>query len=297
MPLAESPDRIPGVSWRDRVPALTGSVVVLRELQHHDALSLDEALSIDQLRSSPPPPFAMGVRGSSDLSSGRTSSVSRESDCASRWCRAGRRRIGSFELHALESAFATAAWRFALSPEFWGIGVFADGARLVIDFLFETIGARRLEARAALHNVRANAALISIGAIREALLRGRTTDRARERRSCALDDPRGGSGDARALRRTFISNIVRGHGCPRLRFRSSAGPDRARTARPTQRGATAASGSPVECRRPRVRRTVGELPASGRSRRCQRHAGVSGASARPSCAQRRRSGVPARQSW
>ena len=177
MPLAESPDRIPGVSWRDRVPALTGSVVVLRELQHHDALSLDEALSIDQIRSWLPPRFADGREGFLKLiERSHQQRFAGERVCFAAVPRGCDVAIGLFELHALESAFATAAWRFAIAPEFWGSGVFADGARLVIDFLFETIGARRLEARAALHNVRANAALMKIGAIREALLRGRTTD-------------------------------------------------------------------------------------------------------------------------
>ena len=177
MPQAELPDRILGVSWRNRVPALTGSVVVLRELQHRDALSLDEALSIEEVRSWLPPPFADGREGFLDLiERSHQQRFAGERVCFAAVPRGCDVAIGLFELHALESGFATAEWRFAIAPEFWGSGVFADGARLAIDFLFETVGAWRLEARAAVNNVRANAALMKIGAIREVLLRGRRTD-------------------------------------------------------------------------------------------------------------------------
>jgi len=49
--------------------------------------------------------------------------------------------------------------------------VFLAGARLTIDFAFETVGVHRLEARAATENGRGNGALAKLGAIREATLR------------------------------------------------------------------------------------------------------------------------------
>jgi RimJ/RimL family protein N-acetyltransferase len=49
--------------------------------------------------------------------------------------------------------------------------VFLDGARLVLDFAFDVIGTRRLEARAAVANGRGNGALRKVGAVQEGLLR------------------------------------------------------------------------------------------------------------------------------
>ena len=49
--------------------------------------------------------------------------------------------------------------------------MFQEGAELVLDFMFETVGVHRLEARAAVLNGRGNGALKKIGAIQEGLLR------------------------------------------------------------------------------------------------------------------------------
>jgi len=49
--------------------------------------------------------------------------------------------------------------------------VFEDGAELVLDFAFDSIGVHRLEARAAVPNGRGNGALQKIGAVQECVLR------------------------------------------------------------------------------------------------------------------------------
>jgi RimJ/RimL family protein N-acetyltransferase len=79
--------------------------------------------------------------------------------------------IGIFQVRSTEPGFRTAEWGFALGSDFWGTGVFLEGARLVMDFTFGTIGVHRLEARAALRNARGNAALRKIGARQEGVLR------------------------------------------------------------------------------------------------------------------------------
>ena len=56
--------------------------------------------------------------------------------------------------------------------EFWGTGMFVDGARLAIEFAFDVIGAHRLEARVAVEqHAAATAALRKLGAVREGVLR------------------------------------------------------------------------------------------------------------------------------
>jgi RimJ/RimL family protein N-acetyltransferase len=79
--------------------------------------------------------------------------------------------IGIFQVRSLEPGFGTAEWGFAMGSEYWGSGIFVEGARLVLDFAFDVIGARRLEARAAVANGRGNGALRKIGAVQEGLLR------------------------------------------------------------------------------------------------------------------------------
>jgi RimJ/RimL family protein N-acetyltransferase len=70
-----------------------------------------------------------------------------------------------------EPGFGTGEWGFAIGSPFWGTGVFAEGADLVLEFAFETIGVHRLEARAAVRNGRGNGALQKIGAVQEGVLR------------------------------------------------------------------------------------------------------------------------------
>src|SRR5215471_11973836 len=79
--------------------------------------------------------------------------------------------IGIFQVRDLNSSLDTAEWGFAIGSPFWGTGVFEDAARLVIDFAFDTVGVRRLEARAAVQNGRGRGALLKLGAVQEAVLR------------------------------------------------------------------------------------------------------------------------------
>ena len=79
--------------------------------------------------------------------------------------------IGIFQVRQLEPGFATAEWGFAIGSAFWGSGAFLDGAKMVVDFAFDVVGAHRLEARAAVANGRGNGALRKIGAVQEGVLR------------------------------------------------------------------------------------------------------------------------------
>src|ERR1019366_7648772 len=79
--------------------------------------------------------------------------------------------VGLFQIRALEPGFSTAEWGFAIGSPHWGLGLFEEGAELVIDFAFTHIGAHRLEARAASLNGRGNGALAKLGAARESILR------------------------------------------------------------------------------------------------------------------------------
>jgi len=156
--------------WRNGLPALTGSLVTLRELRPGDAQSLFVALTSDEVTRflSPPPPTVAGFEKFIAWSLRQRAAgqyiafavVPQGSDSA----------IGVFQVRSLEPEFGTAEWGFAIASEFWGTGMFGDAARLAMAFAFDTLGAHRLEARGALANGRGNAAIRKLGATREGVL-------------------------------------------------------------------------------------------------------------------------------
>lgn len=78
---------------------------------------------------------------------------------------------GLFELRPLQPGFFRVELGVVLDPEWWGTGLFSDGARLICDFAFGVLGVHRIEARASIENLRGNAALRKIGARKEGRLR------------------------------------------------------------------------------------------------------------------------------
>ena len=157
--------------WRTGLPELTGSLVSLREMRASDAPALFSALSSEQVSKfiSPPPATVDGF--------GRFINWAiRQREAGQYVCFAivphgSDTAIGIFQVRSLEPAFGTAEWGFALASEFWGTGIFSDGAKLIVDFAFEVLGVHRLEARAALKNGRGNGALRKLGAVQEGVLR------------------------------------------------------------------------------------------------------------------------------
>ena len=157
--------------WRTGLPELTGNLVSLRELRASDAPALFAALTSEQVSRfiSPPPATVEGFERFIGWAIRQRQAgqyvcfavVPHGSDIA----------IGIFQVRSLEPAFGTAEWGFALASEFWGTGIFVDGAKLIVDFAFEVLGVHRLEARAALKNGRGNGALRKLGAVQEGVLR------------------------------------------------------------------------------------------------------------------------------
>jgi [ribosomal protein S5]-alanine N-acetyltransferase len=157
--------------WRQALPILTGSMVTLRELRLSDAPSLLAMLSTEEVARfiSPPPTTIEGFERF-------IAWTHRERAAGSYICFAVvphgmDTAIGIFQVRQLEPGFATAEWGFAIGSAFWGTGVFADGAKMVIEFAFDAVGVHRLEARAAVANGRGNGALRKIGAVQEGILR------------------------------------------------------------------------------------------------------------------------------
>jgi RimJ/RimL family protein N-acetyltransferase len=151
---------------------LGGESVVLRELRLSDAASLLLLLATEEVARfiSPPPTTVDGFekfitwtyRQRSEGHYACFAVVPEGFDTA----------VGIFQIKALDRDFGTAEWGFALGAPFWGRGLFPQGAALTLDFAFDHLGARRLEARVMVENGRGNGALKKIGAVAEGLLRG-----------------------------------------------------------------------------------------------------------------------------
>jgi len=161
----------PQADWRVGLPTLTGARATLRELRASDAASLFSALADESVTRfiSPPPPTLDGLERFIAWTDRQRAAG--QSICFAVVPRGSDTAIGVFQLRSLDSGFGVAEWGFVMASDFWGDGLFGDGARLIIDFAIDVIGSRRLEARVAVKNTRGNAALRKLGAVREGLLR------------------------------------------------------------------------------------------------------------------------------
>jgi RimJ/RimL family protein N-acetyltransferase len=162
--------------WKRGLPELGDDTVTLRELRARDAESLVAHLNdpgvVRYITPCPTTPagFARFIR----------------------WAHGERRRgtlvcygivpngetspVGVIQLWPIERGFSTAEWGFVLGRSFWGTGLFARAATLVLDDVFPRLGMFRLEARAVDVNRRGNCALKKLGAKREGLMRGSFRD-------------------------------------------------------------------------------------------------------------------------
>jgi ribosomal-protein-alanine N-acetyltransferase len=165
------PTTVTRSDWTEQLPVLTRKGVTLRELRTSDAPALFALLTTEEVSRfiSPPPSTVEGFErfigwAVRERTAGRYlcfAVVPAGSDTA----------VGLFQIRQLDPTFGTAEWGFAIGSAFWGTGLFAQGAELVIEFAFEVIGVHRLEARSAVENGRGNGALRKTGAIQEGILR------------------------------------------------------------------------------------------------------------------------------
>ena len=168
--------------WRSGLPVLTGGWVTLRELRTEDAASLFALLTTEEVARfiSPPPSSVEGFENFIEWTLGQRTVGAYV--CFAVTLKGFDTAIGIFQVRAGGAGFETAEWGFAIGSAFWGTGVFQEGAGMLLEFAFDTLNVRRLEARAAVQNGRGNGALIKMGAVQEAILRksfvknGRTYD-------------------------------------------------------------------------------------------------------------------------
>jgi ribosomal-protein-alanine N-acetyltransferase len=157
--------------WRALLPVIGSDTITLRELRLSDAPTLFAMLSTDEVARfiSPPPTTIEGYERFIEWT--HRQRAAGQLVCFGIVPHGMTSAIGIFQVRSIEPGFGTAEWGFAMGSEFWGTGAFIEGARHILNFAFEQIGVHRMEARAAVHNRRGNAALQKIGAVREGLLR------------------------------------------------------------------------------------------------------------------------------
>lgn len=157
--------------WRRGLPTLRGQHVVMRELRASDAPSLFALLTTEEVSRfiSPPPSTVEGFERF--IAWAQRQRAAGTYACFAVTVCGFDTAIGIFQIRDIGRGFGSADWGFAIGSAFWGTGVFEDGAKLVVSFAFDTLGVRRLEARAAVLNGRGNAALQKLGAVAECVLR------------------------------------------------------------------------------------------------------------------------------
>jgi RimJ/RimL family protein N-acetyltransferase len=157
--------------WTDRVPPLHGDLTTLREVAASDVYTLFTLFSDPAVTAhmAPPPPtlakFAGFVEWSHQqraLGRGICFGIVPDGMTAA---------VGILQI-SLDPTSSHAEWGFVLSAHFWSTGVFSDAANLLLEFAFTAMHVQRLDARIALRNQRAQAAMRRLGARFEATLAG-----------------------------------------------------------------------------------------------------------------------------
>ena len=156
-------------AWTARVPLLHGDLMTLREVAASDVHTLFTLFSDPAVTAymAPPPPTPAKFAGFVEWS--HQQRAQGRGICFGIVPEGMTAAVGILQVR-LDPALSKAEWGFVLSAHFWSTGVFSDAATLLVDFAFTTMDVERLEARIALRNRRAHAAIQKLGARFESTL-------------------------------------------------------------------------------------------------------------------------------
>jgi ribosomal-protein-alanine N-acetyltransferase len=156
--------------WTDGLPRLRGELTTLREVAASDVYTLFTLFSDPAVTAymAPAPPtlakfagFVAWSHKEREQGHGLCFGIVPDGMTAA---------VGILQVRSLDSTESSAEWGFVLSAHFWATGVFSDAANVLVEFAFTTMQVDRLEARIALRNRRAHAAVQKVGARFEATL-------------------------------------------------------------------------------------------------------------------------------
>ena len=170
VPVMTAPANDDAPAWQAGLPTLRGLRLTLRELRQDDAPALVAQLTTDEVTRfiSPPPTSVEGFERFIAWAHRRRSQG--RYVCFAVVPEGQDTPVGMFQVHRLDDAGQTAEWGFVIGAAYWGRGLFLEGALLLLDFAFATLGVRRLEARACVANGRGTGALRKLGAVCERVL-------------------------------------------------------------------------------------------------------------------------------
>lgn len=149
--------------WTDQAPRLQGDLTTLRELTASDVYPLYTLFSDPAVTAymAPPPPTLAKFAGFVEWS--HQQRVQGKGLCFGIVPPNMNAAVGILQVR-LDPTLSGAEWGFVLSTHFWSTGVFSDAANALVEFAFTRMGVERLEARIALRNRRAHAAVQKLGA-------------------------------------------------------------------------------------------------------------------------------------
>jgi RimJ/RimL family protein N-acetyltransferase len=157
--------------WHFGLPTIRGKKMTLREIHSGDAEALMAMLTSEEVAEfvSPLPHSVEGFKNF--IAETHHERTRGNSFCFGIVPDGYEDAMGLFQVRQLDPGFGSAEWGFAIGSPFWGSGVFAEGAKAVIDYSFGVVGVNRLEARSIASNGRGNGALRKLGAFQEGILR------------------------------------------------------------------------------------------------------------------------------
>jgi RimJ/RimL family protein N-acetyltransferase len=168
---AETPAASAADPWRVATPLLRCETVLVRSLRREDAPALHAICAAEPVGRFLWPPPSSAERFTEFIDWTRNQQTGGLQICFALIPAGEETAAGLIQVRQIEANFQTAEWGFVVGQPYWGTGLFVNGAGLVLTYLFETVGVRRLEARTVVTNGRANGALKKLGAVREGVLR------------------------------------------------------------------------------------------------------------------------------
>jgi [ribosomal protein S5]-alanine N-acetyltransferase len=149
--------------WTGQAPPLHGRLTTLREVALSDVYTLSTLFSNPAVTEymAPPPPTLAKFAGFVEWA--HQQRAQGHGVCFGIVPAGMTVAVGILQVR-LEPALSNAEWGFVLSSHFWSTGVFSDAANVLVEFAFTTMHVERLEARIALRNRRAHAAVQKLGA-------------------------------------------------------------------------------------------------------------------------------------
>jgi ribosomal-protein-alanine N-acetyltransferase len=154
--------------WQAFVPLLMNRTTRLRELQVSDAPYLLALLATEEVKRfiSPPPTtveaFEQFIRWA------HRKRAEGSYVCFGIVPAGFDHAVGIFQIQCKPGQIPE--WGFAMGSNFWGTGLFVEGAEAVLDFAFGEMGLNTVGARAATENLRGNGALQKLGAVRRGVI-------------------------------------------------------------------------------------------------------------------------------